>query len=289
MALWTPSKIDTALWLDAADADTITLNSGNVSQWDDKSGNARHYTQGTSAQQPAYLTAEVNGLNVLDFNGSSHNLERITTDKGLPVSTEMTVFEVFRRASVGILSNLLGGANASGTPYSLQWWTDNVRYSGLRNLNAGFGTHGTADTATGHFISSLKRDATNVTLWSNGTQVGTPQAAQSASASPNLLYVGRRATNYHNGQILEIIAVASALSDADRQKIEGYLAWKWGLEANLPADHPYKAAAPAAAPAAEPFQLRHNPRTNKVIPVLSAPTVTDIGANCVRPRVTKGY
>ena len=40
---------------------------------------------------------------------------------------------------------------------------------------------------------------------------------------------------------------------------------------------------------AEPFLLRHNPRTNKVIPVLSAPTVTDIGANCVRPRVTKGY
>ena len=40
---------------------------------------------------------------------------------------------------------------------------------------------------------------------------------------------------------------------------------------------------------AEPFQLRHNPRTNKVIPVLSSPTVTDIGAACVRPRVTKGY
>ena len=39
----------------------------------------------------------------------------------------------------------------------------------------------------------------------------------------------------------------------------------------------------------EPFQLRHNPRTNKVIPVLSSPTVTDIGANCVRPRVSKGY
>ena len=40
---------------------------------------------------------------------------------------------------------------------------------------------------------------------------------------------------------------------------------------------------------AEFFRLRHNPRTNKVIPVLSSPTVTDIGANCVRPRVTKGY
>ena len=40
---------------------------------------------------------------------------------------------------------------------------------------------------------------------------------------------------------------------------------------------------------AEPFLLRHNPRLNKVIPVLSSPTVTDIGANCVRPRVKKGY
>ena len=39
----------------------------------------------------------------------------------------------------------------------------------------------------------------------------------------------------------------------------------------------------------EPFRLRHNPRTNKVIPVLSSPTVTDIGANCVRPRVSKGF
>ena len=39
----------------------------------------------------------------------------------------------------------------------------------------------------------------------------------------------------------------------------------------------------------EAFALRHNPRTNKVIPVLSSPTVTDIGATCVRPRVSKGY
>ena len=50
------------------------------------------------------------------------------------------------------------------------------------------------------------------------------------------------------------------------------------------AAHPY-----AVDVSAEPFLLRHNPRTNKVIPVLSSPTVTDIGAACVRPRVTKGF
>jgi len=46
---------------------------------------------------------------------------------------------------------------------------------------------------------------------------------------------------------------------------------------------------PVGGVSAEPFLLRHNPRTNKVIPVLSSPTVTDIGATCVRPRVTKGF
>ena len=46
---------------------------------------------------------------------------------------------------------------------------------------------------------------------------------------------------------------------------------------------------PVGGISAEPFALRHNPRTNKVIPVLSSPTVTDIGATCVRPRVSKGF
>jgi hypothetical protein len=33
---------------------------------------------------------------------------------------------------------------------------------------------------------------------------------------------------------------------SDREKLEGYLAWKWGLEANLPNGHPYENAAPLA-------------------------------------------
>jgi hypothetical protein len=33
-------------------------------------------------------------------------------------------------------------------------------------------------------------------------------------------------------------------SDVNRQKLEGYLAHKWGLGANLPVDHPYKTVGP---------------------------------------------
>jgi hypothetical protein len=34
------------MWLDAADASTITMKGGNVVQWKDKSGNSRHLSQG---------------------------------------------------------------------------------------------------------------------------------------------------------------------------------------------------------------------------------------------------
>ena len=40
------------------------------------------------------------------------------------------------------------------------------------------------------------------------------------------------------------------MSEADRHKIEGYLAHKWGLEANLSAGHPYKTAPPGTGGAA---------------------------------------
>lgn len=40
-------------------------------------------------------------------------------------------------------------------------------------------------------------------------------------------------------QVGDIIFGSGAFTDEDRQKIEGYLAWKWGLEKELPSDHPY--------------------------------------------------
>ena len=64
-------------WYDAADSASITLDAGRVSQWSDKSGNARHATNTTSGStQPSYTTAGRNGLNVLTFAAAS--VQRLT-------------------------------------------------------------------------------------------------------------------------------------------------------------------------------------------------------------------
>jgi hypothetical protein len=45
--------------------------------------------------------------------------------------------------------------------------------------------------------------------------------------------------NYH-----EVVVFNTTLGTSDRQLVEGYLAWKWGLQGSLPGGHPYKSVAP---------------------------------------------
>jgi hypothetical protein len=47
-----------------------------------------------------------------------------------------------------------------------------------------------------------------------------------------------------NAPINEFIVFSSNLRTEDRQRVEGYLAWKWDLHSNLPAAHPYYSIPP---------------------------------------------
>jgi len=46
------------------------------------------------------------------------------------------------------------------------------------------------------------------------------------------------------GDLCEVVITTTTLSTADSERLEGYLAHKWGLTANLPAGHPYKTTPP---------------------------------------------
>jgi hypothetical protein len=64
-------------WWDAADAASVTLDSGRISQLADKSGKGRHAANTTSGStQPTYVTGARNGLNVARFAAAS--VQRLT-------------------------------------------------------------------------------------------------------------------------------------------------------------------------------------------------------------------
>ena len=241
MALWTPDKITTALWLDADDSSTIALDgSSNVEQWNDKSGNARNASQSTSSARPSVATAALNSLDALDFNGSSEFLTVGSLAESQP--THYFAVAKTRSPTTGGRQYLFDGAGGLNTTRNLCAMRGNSvnRYGGWAN---GWFDHSVSTDANFHVIGLL--------FDGSGSSIGVDGAVESVSTGTNNLSLGLNiGTNYEaeidwlDGQIAELIVCSGALSSEDREKMEGYLAHKWGLAASLPAEHPYKSAPP---------------------------------------------
>jgi hypothetical protein len=246
-SVWNPSMISTALWFDAADSGTVTASSNLVSQWNDKSGNGRNLSQ-SGGNRPTYNATGQNNLGIIEFNGTTNFLERNQTD----LSSNWTcVIAAKNTNTTGNAMYIAQGSNALGNP---RWQLDRNGTSArmIRMNDAGTiqtleqGTH-----AASAFIQSGTGDGSLIGVSLNGANLTTAAAVTGVFSTNRLtigvLYAGSvipSGTTYFNGAMFEVVYAPSMLSTLDRQKVEGYLAHKWGLTANLPGDHPYKIAAP---------------------------------------------
>ncbi len=64
---------EVAVWMDAADASTVTLNGSNISEWRSKVGSLAA-AQATASLQPAYTTSGQNGRNCVTFDGTGRRM-----------------------------------------------------------------------------------------------------------------------------------------------------------------------------------------------------------------------
>lgn len=240
--LWTPADITTALWLDAADASTITESGGDVNQWDDKSGNGRNVTQATSSRQPAYTSSGLNGKNVLTF--ADDFLSNATLDWG---DSPSSLFIVLGPSGAGTFRNII----TTGTGAQNQWsygLTSANAYA-IFQIRVGAQPFSVTPSITDIVcFTSVGRVSTSIsaTLTTNGTLNGTQTRSNANLTSAVGITIGSNdiVTEPYLGFIAEIVLVSEIVSTDTRQRIEGYLAHKWGLTANLPAGHPYKTVGP---------------------------------------------
>jgi len=250
--LWTPAQITTELWFDAADASTITLNGSTVSQWDDKSGNSRNISQATSGNQPAYSSVN----SEITFDGNNDILSNSSVGAlGLISVSMIAVIKMNSGGAnedlpVGIGETLQTGKIRSfyrasnGTTVGFAGWSRDVA-SSTHSWDVGGDYHiffGSNDKLIASSNVLLSRDGITPTVHStSGDLIATADGFSVGSLR------GGSVANYYSAiSVKEIIVFYSTITDDDRQRIEGYLAHKWGLTANLPADHPYKTLPPLA-------------------------------------------
>jgi hypothetical protein len=219
--------------------------SGAVSQWNDKSGNGRNATQATGATRPAFTTNGLNSKSVISFIGSSSSASQYLN---VTLDVYQSAFILYTNTNAIAFTTPLGGIyDTAGDPVN----TRGASYHGSSGSNAIFDSLYTrSETLNGQNFA-------NGTSISNGLSTARPttptffsHVATTAFAAQNgLRVIGSDSSAAGNrgitGLIAEIIMLAGPASTYDRQRIEGYLAHKWGLTANLPSDHPFKVNPPA--------------------------------------------
>lgn len=247
---WTPAETSTELWLDAADLGTITATPDGVSQWNDKSGNSRNATQDTALAQPDSGGSK-NDLNTITLNGTSEFFNLGTGLDWMAGGDGNATHTTFVVLNVSSYSNLYGAANGSAADASLHIGflnANNYRLNRWANdYNPAITTNFMADEF--NIMRWAWVEAGGKSVYANTLEEATGTAGGQIGSSLSAMAGGGRIGNvvgqgFIGAEICEIVMVAGAPDQDTTDRIEGYLAWKWGEVDNLPADHPYKNEAP---------------------------------------------
>ena len=235
--LWTPSEISTIFWYDAADVTTITATGNQVTQMLDKSGNNYTLTRASGQVGPNTGTRTLNGLNVLEWTGNNC-LQNISFAYN-QASTALNVAMVVQIDSpAGTQYFVLAGTSttATGTRMSLRWLNTSFQVlGGSGGGNIQFPS-GVTSPAGQPYLLLPRYNASNSSWRVNGTQTNTGSVGTNAYS---ILQIGHNEVEAFDldGFVAELVAFANP---TDQEIMEGYLAWKWGLQGNLPIGHPYK-------------------------------------------------
>lgn len=224
------------LWLDAS---TLGLaNGAAVTSWSTSGGTPYTFTSSAAT----YITNAQNGLGVVSFPAASTG----GSIANFTLAQTQTIFMVTYAVNQTVSAIFLEHGTDPSPGFLL--WT-----GGIENYVINSGTRvavngGNITTEnTWRIIQGINPDPANsnqLSFYVNGALSATTTTSQLGSRTvTDTLNINVRVNSA--SYLAELIIYNTALLPAQRQQVEGYLAWKWGIRTSLPASHPYYFAAPA--------------------------------------------
>lgn len=249
-----------SIWFDAAD--TTTLQGGtSITGWVNK-GTAGGTATQQSVANPASITQTppTYGNTTYGPLGAFKGLQFVQGNEldiqATFATSVRSFFFVFRANTVSTTSLILpfGVANKAnfmdiGVQCTAGSFLYNISQNGvgavIESSSTTFATFGSI-----YIVSMVNSTTTSENLIRvNGTPLTLTTSLAAPYTNTNQYYRMNFAStsafwsaNYDIGELILYNSVLTAASDVP--KIEGYLAWKWGLQTNLNASHPYRYARP---------------------------------------------
>lgn len=251
-----PTDLDNlAYWFDAADTANMILSSG-VQQWNVRAGNGQ-LTQATAGSRPTHSTTGRNGRPAVSGDGTIRHMTASVMTGWPNETTTETMFSLtwFPSTTNTGFRSIFGHGSA----------TTAIRQMCKRDTNGGSveadrpgATAATAASDT--FVENPAPTMLNVDtilcaeFKSSGIEVfsnGQYTKAKAVAFDSNANSIGTLfrfpyggTTGYWNGSLQDLFGYSDELTLAERNRVEGYLAHRWGVSGLLPSGHPYKTYGP---------------------------------------------
>jgi hypothetical protein len=226
------------------------MSGSTITSWLDKSGGIGQLPKNLTSIDGTPTVGSINGIPGVFFDGLSSIRTAVLAGHLSGVSNGITWFIVGNLTN----TNTSGIGLLAGTVFS-DFTTQNAISVGSSNLTLSFRktTAGsavlTASTPVSDsvpflvYASTQSPVNTQYHIGTDGTKGAINTTTSFTQSSVNTLFrvgwTGSASDPKLTGTIGEIIGYSGLMTDSDRQRVEGYLAWKWNLQANLPSTHPY--------------------------------------------------
>jgi len=244
--VFTPKSISGLyLWLDAADSSTLVMSGSSVTNWNDKSGN------GFSAvpMDSAVTLLSRNNNPTVYLPSIRMSIANFTWNYAFTmiIACKCLYSNMMMGLGAGLESNAAWLGYAETGNWALLYMSNPYLSTIDPNYTAPNGDPSSVGPANQWFIFSIGYNngeyLTNYAI--NGTPYNAnPMTPQTGSQTGYLMINGLPSYPYDSDEIGEIVHFNYSISTYQRQQIEGYLAWKWGIASSLPSTHPFAKISP---------------------------------------------
>lgn len=237
------------LWL-KADAGLITNASGQVSRWQDQSGNTNDAVQANTNNQPLLVyPPAIGGWGAVRFNGIQDNVngDYLSGAGDVGLGNAMTAFTVYNTFTTGNFADILWLVGMPGQVYgasrcddflegkiNFSLWAYDYSFSWLPPTNTYriWTDRVNTNVTTVELFDNAANSSTNFIATMSGAQTPSP-GYYVGGLDPSLEYVS--GDNYY-GDIAELVFYKGYLTDADRLAVQNYLQQKYfvtGVESGV--------------------------------------------------------
>lgn len=239
LELWLKADVDV---FDNVGGSNDATDGDDVYVWGDQTSNGNDASEsGSTGNRPKYRAANMNFNPSIEFDDASSGNRHLETSSN-PATDDMSWFVVYRSAQTASSSSwwsnpaIVGGeASGSGADYSVSHTGGQPFWKATSGDNFGCQAGSSYHDNRGVLLTATREKTSSGTnyMYLNGAQAATYTADNNSLNSHSTVGIG----NHHDpttgsqfdGEIAEVVCYSANLGASDINKVESYLAMKYGI------------------------------------------------------------